>query len=111
MLKTIGARTFNLEECLMVKLNPGNCVLKPSQRRQLLSWLKRAIHLGEQVGKFFLTITVRRVGRMFEMSANVNDAAGKFDCRTRGQTWRDVCRALVRTLAVRIHAQRLSFDM
>jgi len=92
----------------MVKLNPGNCVLKPSQRRQLYSWLKRAIHLGERVGDFLLTITVRRVGRMFEMVASVHDAAGDFDLRARGQTWRDVCRSIVRMLAVRIHAQRLS---
>ena len=92
----------------MVKLNPANCVLKPSQRRQLLSWLKRAVNLGEKVGDFVLTITVRRVGRMFEMQAAVHDAAGDFDCRTRGQTWRDVCRAIVRMVAVRIHSQRLA---
>jgi len=90
----------------MVKLNPANCVLKPSQRRQLLSWLKRAIHLGERVGDFVLTITVRRVGRMFEMGASVHDAAGDFDCRARGQTWRDVCRAIVRSLKLQMHAQR-----
>ena len=46
----------------MVKLQAANCLLKPSQRRQLQSWLKRAIHLGERVGDFILTITVRRVG-------------------------------------------------
>jgi hypothetical protein len=91
----------------MVKLNPANCVLKPSQRRQLLSWLKRAVHLGERVGDFILTITIRRVGKAFEARASVHDAAGDFDCRARGQTWRDLCRALVRMLAVRIHAQRL----
>ena len=93
----------------MVKLNPGNCVLKPSQRRQLLSWLKRAVHLGERVGDFILTITIRRVGRVFDMRASVSDTAGDFGCRARGQTWRDVCRALVRMLAVRIHEQRLRF--
>jgi len=95
----------------MVKLNPGNFALKPSQRRQLLSWLKRTMRLGERVGDFLLTITVRRVGRAFEMAANVHDAAGDFGCRVRGQTWRDVCRAIVRTLAVRIHSQRLSAAM
>jgi hypothetical protein len=95
----------------MVKVNPSNCVLKPSQRRQLLSWLKRAMRLGKRVGDFLLTITVRRVGRSFEMAASVHDAAGDFDCRARGQTWRDVCRAIVRTLAVRIHSQRLAGAM
>ena len=92
----------------MVKLEPANCTLKPSQRRQLQSWLKRAVVLGERVGDFVLTITVRRVGRMFEMQASVHDAVGDFDCRARGQTWRDVCRAIVRTIAVRLHNQRLA---
>jgi hypothetical protein len=92
----------------MVKLHAGNFALKPSQRKQLQSWLKRAIHLGERVGDFILTITVRRVGHIFSMQANVHDAAGDFDCRARGQTWRDVCRAMVRMLAVRLHSQRLA---
>ena len=93
----------------MVKLEPGNCLLKPSQRRQLLSWLKRAVALGERVGNFLLTITVRRVnGGRYEMHADVHDAAGDFRLRSRGQTWRDVCRAMVRMLKVRLHAQRLA---
>lgn len=93
----------------MVKLEPGNCLLKPSQRRQLLSWLKRAVALGERVGDFFLTITVRRLGRgRYQMYAAVHDAAGDFHLRSRGQTWRDVCRAMVRMLSVRLHAQRLA---
>ena len=91
----------------MIKLQPGNCSLKPSQRRQLLAWLKRSVHLGERVGDFILTITMRRVGRMYEMVASVHDAAGDFNYRTRGRTWRDVCRDLVRTLSSRIHGQRL----
>ena len=93
----------------MVKLQAANCLLKPSQRRQLQSWLKRAIHLGERVGDFILTITVRRVGRVFAMQASVHDAAGDFGCRARGQTWRDVCRAMVRALSMRLHDQRLRF--
>jgi hypothetical protein len=94
----------------MVKLHTANCVLKPSQRRQLQSWLKRAIHLGERVGDFFLTITVQRISRgMFAMQAKVHDAAGDFDLKCKGQTWRDVCRAMVRMLSVRLHGQRLAF--
>ena len=92
----------------MIKLQPGNCAIKPSQRRQLLSWLKRAAHLGERVGDFILTITVRRSRRAYEMIASVHDAAGDFACRTRGRTWRDVCRELVRTLTSRLHHQRLA---
>ena len=90
----------------MVKLHAGNCQLKPSQKRQLLSWLKRAVHLGERVGNFILTINVRQVSRGYEMRAAVKDAAGDFDCRSRGHTWRDVCRAIARMLAVQLRQQR-----
>ena len=93
----------------MVKLEPANCLLKPSQRRQLLSWLKRAVTIGERVGNFLLTITVRRVnGGRYEMRASVHNAAGDFRLRTTGQTWRDVCRAIVRMLCVQLHNQRLA---
>ena len=95
----------------MIKLQPGNCSLKPSQRRQLLSWLKRSAQLGERVGDFMLTISMRRVGRMYEMVACVHDAAGDFACRTRGRTWRDVCRDLVRSLATRLHGQCLQAQL
>ena len=92
----------------MVKLQPQNCVLKPSQRRQLLSWLKRAVHLGERVGKFVLTVTIRRVRGMFQIQAAAKDSMGSIDCKARGQTWRDACRALARELALRLHDQRLA---
>ena len=95
----------------MVKLETENCLLTRSQRRQLLSWLKRAVHLGERVGDFILTITVRRVGRLYQMQAAVKDRAGKFVSRARGQTWRDVCREIVRTVAVKLHNQRLALAM
>jgi hypothetical protein len=91
----------------MIKLQPGNCTLTGSQRRQLLSWLKRTAHLGQRVGNFLLTITVRRVGRAYEMVASGHDAAGGFSCRTRGRTWRDVCREIVRSLSATMHGHRL----
>jgi hypothetical protein len=90
----------------MVKLHAGNCQLKPSQKRQLASWLKRTVHLGERVGNFVLTISVRQVTRGYEMRASVRDAAGRFDCRSRGHTWRDVCRAIARMLSVQLRQQR-----
>ncbi|MEO6436325.1 MAG: hypothetical protein ABIP55_11285 [Tepidisphaeraceae bacterium] len=92
----------------MIKLQATSGLLKPSQRRQLLSWLKRSVAIGEQVGDFLLRITIRRIGRGYEMRADVHDAAGDFGLRARGQTWRDVCREIVRTLGVKLHAQRLA---
>ena len=92
----------------MVKLEAGNCPLKPSQRRQLFSWLKRAVHLGERVGNFMLKITVRRVGRFWQMIASGHDRAGDFVCRTRGTIWRAACRDLCRMIANQLHAHRLA---
>ena len=98
-----------MEDCLMVTLQPGNCQLKPSQRRQLLSWLKRTDRAGRAVGDFFLTISIRRLsGRRYELHTDVRDAIGDFTLRTRGQTWRDVCRTMVRMLAIRLHDRRSS---
>ena len=90
----------------MVKLHAGNCLLKPSQRRQLNTWLKRAVQLGQRIGDFLLTITVRRVGSRYEMHTHVHDAAGDFTYRTRGQTWRDVCRDTARRISVALHRHR-----
>ena len=92
----------------MIKLQPGNCALKPSQRRQLFAWLRRAAQMGERVGDFLLTITVRRIGHRDEMVASVHDSAGDFAVRTRGRTWRDVCREIVRSVLTRLHTQRLA---
>src|SRR2546430_10987298 len=39
----LRGESFGSGGCLMVKLQAANCLLKPSQRRQLQSWLKRAI--------------------------------------------------------------------
>jgi hypothetical protein len=90
----------------MVKLEAGNCRINGSQRRQLNAWLKRAVHLGERVGDFVLRISIRRIGRAYELVASVHDATGDFGCRSRGQTWRDVCREIARIISVRLRGHR-----
>ena len=49
----------------MVKLIEGNVLLKPTQRRQLMGWLKRVQRLGERLGNFVLTITLQRLCVIF----------------------------------------------
>lgn len=92
----------------MVKLSPGNMLLKPSNRRQLMSWLKRAQTLGEQVGDFLLTIQFQRIGRFTEVTADVHNAAGDFTFRVKRPEWRDAARELVHMISIRLHAQRLN---
>ena len=89
----------------MIKLDAGNVLLKPSQRRQLMSWLKRVVHLGKRLGNFLLTIKLRRRGRLYDIRAMVHDAAGDFNLGSRSSDCRDAFRVLCRKLAVRLHDQ------
>ena len=91
----------------MLKLNEGNVLLKPSHRKQLMSWLKRVLRLGERIGDFVLTISLQRTGRQYEVVANVHDKAGDFNVRSRQQDWRNALRSMVQGLAKRLHDQRL----
>ena len=89
----------------MLRLIPGNVLLKPSHRRQLMSWLRRVIRMGERLGDFVLTITLHRTGRAYEVKARVHDSAGDFDVRCRQHDWRSALREVVRSLATRLHGQ------
>lgn len=91
----------------MIKLDAGNVLLKPSHRKQLMTWLRRSLKLGERLGDFVLTITLRRSGRAYEARAAVRDRAGSFDCRARQSDWRDALRLLVQKLTAGIHGQKL----
>lgn len=92
----------------MIKLDAGNVLLKPSHRRQMMAWLRRALRLGSQLGQFAITITMQRSGKQYELRAQVRDSAGDFVCRSRRHDWHDAMRELVRSLVNRLHAQRLS---
>jgi len=91
----------------MIKLDAGNVLMKPSQRKQVMAWLKRAMKLGERLGDFVLSITLRQTGRVFELKASVHDRVGDFACRVRQHDWIDAFRHLARQLATKLHTQRL----
>jgi hypothetical protein len=91
----------------MLKLDLGNVLLKPSHRRQLMSWLRRCQRLGERLGNFVLNLSIRRRGRIYELRANVHDSAGDFACRARTQDWRGALRDMAKTLTRRLRDQCL----
>jgi len=91
----------------MLQLDSGNVLLKPSHKRQLMSWLRRALRLGQKLGDLMISITMHRVGRHYEVHAKVRDKAGKFQCRSRRQEWRHALHEIARTLGSRLHDQRL----
>jgi hypothetical protein len=90
----------------MMTLDSGNILLKPSHRRQLTGWLRRATHLGDRIGDFDLNIGMQRTGRQCEVTARVHDSAGDFVCRSRQSDWRDAVRDLARSLSIRLRDQR-----
>jgi hypothetical protein len=91
-----------------IRLDAGNVLLKPSHKKQLMAWLKRAIRLGAKLGDLVVTLTLQRIGRQYEVRASVHDSAGDFDCRRRDRHWRDAMREVVMMLTARLHSQRLA---
>jgi hypothetical protein len=91
----------------MIKLHAGNVLLKPAQRRQIATLLRRCVRLGKRLGDFVLNISLRRCGRFYEIRASVHDRAGDFACRTRQNNWQDALRHLARTVTLRLHEQCL----
>ncbi len=89
----------------MIQLNSGNVLLKPSQRRQIMAWLKRATKIGERLGDFVLNLSLKKCGKAYEVYASVNDSVGNFALRARSHDWRTAARNLVRMLATRLHDQ------
>ncbi len=87
----------------MIQLNAGNVLLKPSQRRQLMAWLRRALKLGERLGNFVLNLSMTRSGRSYEVRADVRENAGSFACRVRRNDWRDAVREMARMLVAQLH--------
>ena len=91
----------------MIKLEPGNVLLKPSSRRQFMGWLKRVARLGQRLGNFDLRITLSRVGNQLQAVAACRDRAGQFTCRTRQRDIHYVMRELIRRIMTQLHLQSL----
>jgi len=91
----------------MIQLDAGNVLLKPSQRKQLLSWLRRSLRLGQRLGDFVLKISLHRIGKAYEVIATVHDRAGDFALRLRQSHWRHAMRDMIGMLATRLHDQGL----
>lgn len=87
----------------MITLDAGNVLLKPTQKKQVLARLKRAIRLGDRIGDFVMKITMRRTGKHVEMTADVKDRFGNFSMRSKGQNWIDALHAIVREVFREIH--------
>jgi hypothetical protein len=73
----------------------------------VLARLRRVIKLGERLGDFVATVTLRRVGKVVEIRAGVHDSRGDFACRIRQGDGRHAINVLVHQLASRLHQQAL----
>lgn len=95
----------------MLQLDSGNVLLKPSHRKQLLTWLRRALKLGQKIGDFFIRISLHRSGRSVNIIAEVRDSLGNFQVRARNNDWRTAMRETAHMLSLRLHDQRLTQAM
>ncbi|MGC4031333.1 MAG: hypothetical protein QM754_06255 [Tepidisphaeraceae bacterium] len=91
----------------MITLDAGNVLLTPALRKQLMSRLRRAAHLGQRIGNFALNLTLRRCGRHVFLTARCEDRRGNFEVRTKCTTIGDAFHELARTISVRLHDQLL----
>ena len=91
----------------MIKLDAGNVLLKPSQRKQLMGWLRRCLRIGSRLRDFVMEIRMHRVGKHVEIKASVHDRQGDIAVRARQSDWRDALREVVRQLAPKLHGQYL----
>jgi len=91
----------------MLTLDSGNVLLKPSHRRQVMSWLRRTIRLGQRVGNFTLNIVMQRVGKNYEVRISAQDSIGSLMVRTKRHDWRDAMRDLVHRLTSWLHEQQI----
>ncbi|HZZ44459.1 MAG TPA: hypothetical protein VFE58_16100 [Tepidisphaeraceae bacterium] len=91
----------------MIRLDAGNVLLKPAQRRHLMASLRRSLRLGERLGNFLLTITMQRIGKQYQLLATVSDRLGQFECRFRSRDVGNAMRDMTRFITQRLHDQCL----
>jgi hypothetical protein len=84
----------------MLKLDEGNVLLKPSHRRQLMSWLKRAMRFVQRMGNPLVSISMHRAGKLIEMRA---DVAGSTAFRSRQTDWKGAARQIIHMLTTYLH--------
>lgn len=92
----------------MVELLAGNVLLKPCQKRRVLSHLRRSDRLSDRLGDSRLALSVRKVGRHFEAKAKCHNRRGDLECKARDTTWETAVLRVVRSLHDQVHAQRLA---
>ena len=91
----------------MIQLDLGNVLLKPSHRKQIMGWLRRASKIGHRVGHFVMSLRLTRCGRHFCAAATVRDSAGAFTYQVRSHDWRDSVRELAKRVSSQLHTQLL----
>ena len=92
----------------MVELLAGNVLLKPCQKRRVLSHLRRSDRLSDRSGDSRLALSIRKVGRRYEAKAMCHNRRGDVESKARDTTWETAVGRVVRDLHDKVHAQRLA---
>jgi len=89
----------------MIQLNEGNVLLKPSQRKQLLSWLRRSIKYTQRMTRCFMSISMNRCGKQVEVIATIWSGKSPTVFHAKSSDWRDATRHLIHRLSGYLHDQ------
>ena len=95
----------------MVELLAGNVLLKPCQKRRVLSHLRRCDRLGDLIGDSRMAVRLRRVGSRVEARATCHTRLGDCECHAKDLSWETAVARVVRQLHGHVHAQRLHVAM
>jgi hypothetical protein len=90
-----------------VHIQWGNVPMKPAQRKQLLSGLRRCVSLGKTLRGFGLSIVLHHIGKAFTIRAVVNDSRGQSEVHVKETHWHSGMRQLLRNLHTMIHTRRI----
>lgn len=92
----------------MVELLAGNVLLKPCQKRRVLSHLRRADRLSDRSGDSRLAVSLKRIGRHVEARVRCHNRRGDVECHAKDASWETAIARVVRAVHDKVHAQRLA---
>ena len=92
----------------MVELLAGNVLLKPAQKRRVLSHLRRCDRLSDRIGDSRLAVSLTRTGRRIEARATCHNRVGDVECHAKDASWETAIARVIRALHEKVHAQRLA---
>jgi ribosome-associated translation inhibitor RaiA len=90
----------------MVELTSGNVLLKPAQKKRVLTHLKRCGQLADLIGDCRVKVELTRSGRYVEARGGIAWHGVQTTLRSRDTDWRTAVDRLIHAMHQTLHAGR-----